>query len=391
MPTVRDVAAVLEAWAPPATAQSYDNVGLQIGDAGRRITRGLIALDLTPAVVEEAKRDRIDIVVTHHPLIFRPIRHVTASDGQAGLVYRMAEAGIALYAIHTNLDAAHGGVSFGLAEKLGLSDIRLLDPLADSLRKLAVFVPVDHLDIVRQAMADAGAGQIGEYDSCAFAIPGSGYFRPGAAASPFIGSAGGELERVAEVRLEVEVPHWKLDAVLAAVREVHPYEEVAYDVYSVAQPYSRAGLGAIGVLPERCTLEELLNVVSDRLNVPAIRYAGDVSMPIERVAVCGGSGSDFIALARRAGADAYVTADVTYHKFFDVMDAGGRCRMALIDPGHYETEFVAEELLRQYLAKHLPETEWRIAGTSTNPVRYYTAWSDARTRDSSHEIKTSDS
>lgn len=371
MPTIRDVAAVLEAWAPPASAQSYDNVGLQIGDASVRVTRGLIALDLTPEVLEEASRQEVDIVITHHPLIFRPIRRVVTSDAQSHLIYQMASRGIALYSIHTNLDAAYGGVSFGLASQLGLTNVHFLDELSGSLKKLVVFVPLEHVDVVRNAMADAGAGRIGAYDSCAFAHPGTGYFRPGEAASPFIGSSGGRLERVEEMRIEVEVPGWRLADVLAAVRESHPYEEVAYDVYATERSYSRAGLGTIGLLPERMPLSRFLAHVSERLGTPSLRYTGDPDMPIERVAVCGGSGSDLIATARSQGADAYVTADVTYHKFFEVLDSSGQCRMALIDPGHYETEAVAEQLLHAYLTEHLPETTWIVTSSTTNPVRYF--------------------
>lgn len=387
MPTIRDVAAFLEAWAPPGSAQSYDNVGLQVGDATRDVSRALIALDLTPAILDEASALEVELIITHHPLIFRPLKRITADDSMAGLAYRLAEAGLALYSIHTNLDAAAEGVSFALGRKLGLEGLRFLDHLPDSLQKLAIFVPTDHLETVRESIAATGAGRIGEYDSCAFANPGTGFFRPRAGASPFTGTAGGGLERVEEVRLEVEVPRWKMDDVLAAVRESHPYEEVAYDVYDVRQPYSRTGLGAIGTLPDRTTLGDFLGIVSEKLRVPSVRYAGEERMSVERVAVCGGSGSDLINLARRAGADAYVTADVTYHKFFDVFDASGRCRMALIDPGHYETEKMTEELLRDYLIEQLPEVEWHVTRKSTNPVRYFMRRTSA-SPDSSHEIKT---
>ena len=371
MPTIRDVAAVLESWAPASTAQSYDNVGLQIGDPSVRVRRGLIALDLTAEVVEEARSQEIDLVITHHPAIFRPLQSVTASDNQSHLIYQMAILGIALYSIHTNLDAAYDGVSFGLANQLGLEDIMFLDHLQGRLKKLAVFVPVDHAEIVRQAMADAGAGRIGAYDACAFAHPGTGYFRPGESASPFIGTKGGELERVEEIRIEVELPDWKLADVLAAVHESHPYEEAAYDVFSTERAYTGAGLGAIGLLPDRMTLNDFLGYVSERLGTPGLRYTGQDDMPIDRVAVCGGSGSDLIPIARRKGADAFVTADVTYHKYFEVLDATGRCRMALIDAGHYETEVISEQLLQKYLTDHLPEASWVIAETRTNPVRYF--------------------
>ncbi len=370
-PSIRDVAEALEAWAPPGSAQSYDNVGLQVGDARRRVERAVVALDLTPAVIEEARARRATLILTHHPLLFRPLRRLTPEGFVNGLALRLAEAGIALYSIHTNLDAAHGGVSFALAEELGLTEVRFLEPLADSLYKLVVFVPRTHLGAVREALAAAGAGRIGDYEACAFAVEGTGYFRPGAGARPFIGEAGGPLETVEEVRLEVEVARWDLARVVRAMKAAYPYEEVAYDVYPVAQPGTRTGLGAVGRLPEPEPLRAFLRRVAERLDAGSLRYVGDDEARVETVAVCGGSGSDFVRHALRAGADAYVTADVTYHTFFDVLDAEGRPRMAFIDAGHYETEAVTEKLLCEWLRARFPSVEWFRTRTRTSPIRTF--------------------
>lgn len=370
-PTIRDIARALEAWAPPGSAQSYDNVGLQVGDPRRTVERGLIALDLTPQVIDEAQRFGATLIVTHHPLIFRPLKSVTASGFVPGLALRLAEAGIALYSIHTNLDAAPGGVSFALAEQLGLQDVRFLERAAESLYKLATFVPAAHFETVRTALALAGAGRIGEYDACAFALDGRGFFRPGAAANPHIGTAGGRLETVEEVRLEVEVSRWDLGRVLDALKTAHPYEEVAYDVYPVLQTHTRVGLGAIGKLPVPQPLPAFLAHVADCLDVAALRYAGDPESSIDTVAVCGGAGSDFIRSAFAAGANAYVTADVTYHRFFEVLDETGHSRMALIDAGHYETEAVAERLLGAWLAARFPAVVWHPTETRTSPVHTF--------------------
>lgn len=284
-PIISDIARALETWAPPGSAQSYDNVGLQVGDARRSVARALIALDLTPAVLEEAKRQDATLIITHHPLIFSPLRTVTAGRFVNTLALRLAEAGVALYSIHTNLDAAPGGVSFALAEHLGLANVRFLDTFDESLYKLATFIPADHLDTVRAALAKAGAGRIGAYEACAFAQPGTGYFRPGAGADPFIGEAGGALETVDEIKLEVEVARWDLQRVLHALRTAHPYEEVAYDVYPVEQKYSQAGLGAIGTLPEPMSLSEFLHRVAERLDAGSLRYAGDPSAQVQKIAV----------------------------------------------------------------------------------------------------------
>ena len=263
-PTIGAIGEALEAWAPRGTAQSYDNVGLQVGDARRRVERALIALDMTPAVYEEARRQGATLVITHHPLLFSPLRSVTADGFVSSLALRLAEAGIALYSIHTNLDAAPGGVSFALAERLGLEDVRFLDPFEE---------------------------------------------------------ADGE-----------------------------------------------AGLGAVGRLPAPMPLATFLQRAAERLQAGSLRYVGDPGAEIQTVAVCGGSGSSFTRLALDAGADAYLTADVTYHKFFDVLDLDGRPRMALIDAGHYETEALTEALLRDWLAARFPAVGWRCTETRTSPI-----------------------
>ncbi|HET6568068.1 MAG TPA: Nif3-like dinuclear metal center hexameric protein [Rhodothermales bacterium] len=370
-PTIRDIADVIEAWAAPASAQSYDNVGLQVGDPSRSVERAVIALDLTAGVIDEAKRTGAGLIITHHPLIFRPLRNVTAGSGPSGLAFQLASQGIALYSAHTNLDAAPGGVSFALAEQLGLQDVRFLKPFPETLYKLVTFVPPSHTDAVRQALADAGAGRIGDYDSCSFSLRGTGTFRPGEEASPFIGTTGGGLESVEEDRLEVEVARWDLGRVVQALRSAHPYEEVAYDVYPVQQANTRAGFGAVGRLPAPEPLEAFLRRVSSRLGAESLQYVGAPGQVVHRVAVCGGSGSDLTATAMASGADAYVTADVTYHKFFDVLDAEDRPRMVLIDAGHYQTEAVTEEILRAYLAERFPDVDWIRTGQRTTPVQTF--------------------
>lgn len=368
---VSHIASEIEAWAPPATAQSYDNVGLQVGRFDRPVSRVLVALDLTPAVVAEARDENVDLIITHHPTIFRPLRNLTPGSLPSALALALAEAGIALYASHTNLDAALDGVSFALARTLGLDNVSFLEPLRDTTLKLVTFVPVTHADALREGLARAGAGRIGEYDSCAFVSAGQGYFRASKAANPFIGSAGGEVEKAEEMRVEVEVDRWDLSRVISALREVHPYEEVAYDVYPVNQPSTRYGMGAIGQLAEPQTLEAFLSSAAHSLNTPALRYVGEPAALISRVAVCGGSGSDLISTAARAGADVLVTADVTYHRFFETMDERGRIKMAIVDAGHYETESMTESLLRDRLAERFPGVTFKQTATRTSPIKWH--------------------
>ena len=375
-PTIADVTDALEAWAPPGSAQDYDNVGLQVGDANRTVSTALLALDATPQVLEEAEAIGADLIVTHHPLLFRPLDGVTADDYVSNLALRLAEAEIALYSIHTNLDAAPGGVSFALADRLGLTEIGFLDGFDETLYKLAVFVPEDAFDAVREALADAGAGRIGDYEACAFAVEGTGFFKPGVNTDPHIGEAGGGVEAAQERKLEVEVARWNLGRVLGALHDAHPYEEVAYDLYPVHQKSSQAGLGALGVLPEPMPMPAFLDRVANRLDADSLRYAGNDESTVERVAVCGGAGSDFIGTALGAGADAYVTADVTYHEFFNVLGTDGAPEMALVDPGHYESEALTEALLRDWLDHRFSAVDWTRTDLRTSPMTTFVPSAD---------------
>ncbi len=365
------ITAALEAWAPPASAQGYDNVGLQVGDAATSVEAALLALDLTPAVVDEAIAVGAQLIITHHPLIFKPLRYVRNGDWHGELVLRLARAGISYYAIHTNLDAALGGVSIALAERLGLRDITFLRPMTDTRYKLVAFVPATHIEPVRRALAEAGAGVIGAYDSCSFVGSGQGFFRPGPDASPAIGQARGPLETVDELRIEVEVARWALARVVDALRSAHPYETVAYDVYPVLQPDTRLGMGAVGMTADPLPLRDFLARVRGTLGAGHLRYTGELDAVIHCVAVCGGSGSDLIPDALRAGADALVTADVTYHRYFDVLDAAGHPRMALVDAGHYETEHHTASLLESWLAARFENVRWICSTRGTNPVQSF--------------------
>lgn len=343
-PRLAEVAAALEAWAPPGTAQSYDNVGLHVGDARRRVERAVLALDLTPAVLAEAQERGATLIVTHHPLFFHPLRRLTAGGFVGELALRLAEAGIALYCIHTNLDAAPGGVSFALARQLGLEDVRFLDTLGEALYRLTAAVPAPHADALETALADAGARRLRRVS--------------------LLGPAD-------EVQLDLEVARWDLGRLTQALEAAHPAATPHYDVIPVEQPYRHAGLGAVGTLPAPEPLSRFLARIAERLGAESLRYAGDPEATVETVAVCGGSGSSFTPQAMAAGADAYVTADVTYHKFFDVLDAAGRPRMALIDAGHYETEAVTESLLRDWLAERFPAVAWHRTATRTSPMRTF--------------------
>jgi dinuclear metal center YbgI/SA1388 family protein len=367
--TIADIERFFEEWTPRWTAWERDNVGLQVGDRSKPVRKILVALDVSDEVIAEALAKRVDLVVSHHPLLFRPPSSITTSDTVGKRVLSLAENRVALYSAHTNLDFARDGVSFSLAKALGLTNVRFLSPLKDSLVKLAVFVPEEHVQRVADSMAEAGGGIIGNYSSCSFRIKGTGTFRGTEGAKPFLGKAQ-QLETVNEVRLEMVLPRAKLQAVTAAMKAVHPYEEVAYDIYRLENRNPNFGMGAIGELSKRVSLGSFLSKMKKLLNAEAVRYAGNLRQNVRRVAVCGGSGSDLLDEAMAAGADVFVTADVRYHTF---QDAKGR--IALVDAGHWETEHVVlpsiEGRLRDLMRRSGESIRVFVSQHSTNPTHCF--------------------
>ena len=332
MMTVGSVAKIIEDWAPKELAWEKDNVGLQVGEHSANAERILIVLDVTDELIDEAESKKVQLIISHHPLIFRPLKSVTSNDRVGRLVRKLVQKNIALYSAHTNLDFTNNGVSVALAEQLELKNIEILVPLSPMQKKIVVFVPNDYADKVSEAMSNAGAGIIGNYDSCSFRSDGKGTFRGNEKSNPFVGTSQ-QLEKVDEVRLEMLVPKWKLHSVVSAMKSAHPYEEVAYDVYPLENISKENGMGAIGILEKEMPLQKFLQHVKTKLGSANLRYSKGKSENISRVAVCGGSGSEFLSNAISKQADAFVTADVTYHPFHDAEN-----NIVLIDAGHYETE-----------------------------------------------------
>jgi dinuclear metal center YbgI/SA1388 family protein len=323
---------MFEEWAPRWAAWEKDNVGLQIGDAQRKVTKILVTLDVTKQIVNEAIAQKAELIVSHHPLLFRPPSAIIASDPVGELVLRLAEHKIALFSAHTNLDFTQGGVSFAFAEILGLKNIRFLTPLKNSLAKIVVFVPAGYVEPVIHSMTRAGAGVIGKYTCCSFGSKGSGSFYGSTSSNPFLGKRG-KLEIAEETRLEMIAPRATVSSVVAAFKAVHPYEEPAYDIYFIENPNQNFGMGALGTLPKSQPLEKFLKSLKQTLGIEAVRFTGSLTKKIQTVAVCGGAGSDLLPDALAARADAFVTADVRYHTFQKTNDS-----IALIDAGHGETE-----------------------------------------------------
>ena len=367
--TVRDVERCIEAWAPREIAWEDDNPGLQCGDSNTVVKGILVALDSSSDVVEEAYKRNANLIVTHHPLLFRPLRSIPTDSLRGRVIGALMRRRIALYSAHTNLDFTRGGTSFALADALKLKNTGFLHRPYRIFKKIVTFVPAEDCDRVAEAMARAGAGVIGNYDSCSFRTEGTGTFRGNESSSPRRGRRGA-LERVREVRLEMLAPSWKVDAVVEAMRRAHPYEEVAYDVYASEHRSGEHGMGVIGDLASPVSLRTFLGTVRRSLGTGALRYTGDVRRTIRRVAVCGGSGSDLTGEALRKGADVFVTADIKYHGFQDAPPA-----MALVDAGHFETELpVIPALvarLRQDLGSFPGKVPVNASRRSENPVHYY--------------------
>lgn len=362
MPTIRDIIAAIEDFAPLALQESYDNAGLQVGDASLAATGVLLCVDVTEAVVDEAIERGCNLIVAHHPLLFRPLKRITGGNYIERVVMKALRNDVAIYAAHTNLDAV--AVNHRWAQMLALTDVEVLQPTVDMLYKLVVYVPEAHTDAVRQALFDAGAGNIGNYDSCSYVAQGVGTFCAGENAQPYCGERG-ELHHEPESRVEVVLPRYLKSRVVRALLAVHPYEEPAYDLIPIANDYTRAGMGVVGNLPHPVDALELLQHVKEQLHCGAIRHNATSGKMVQRVALCGGSGSSLIGNAMAAGADIFITGEIGYHQFF-----GYEGRLIMAETGHYESEQHTKEIFYEVITKKFPNFAPYYAKVETNPIKY---------------------
>jgi dinuclear metal center YbgI/SA1388 family protein len=377
--TLADVVRALETRYPPRTAEQWDRVGLAVGDPAAPVRRVLFAVDPVAAVVDEAEEWDADLLVTHHPLLLRPVHSVAATTYKGALVHRLVRAGCGLYTAHTNADSAHGGVAEALADVLGLVDtVPLVAADAPALDKHVVMAPVDVADALVDAMAAAGAGRVGAYERCAWTTTGQGTFTPLEGATPAIGEVG-RRETLPEVRVEMVAARGARGRVVAAMRAAHPYEEPAFDVLELAALPGGTGLGRVGTLPEPVPLARFAADVAAAVPATAqgVRWAGDPDMPVRRVAVLGGSGDSLFDAVRAADVDAYVTADLRHHPASEQQEraafesAGGPPRPALVDLAHAASEWVwlprAAASLRADLAAQGTTVETRVSTRRTDP------------------------
>jgi len=361
---LQDLTAFLDSAIPLSFQESYDNSGLQVGLPDKEINSALICLDVTDEVLDEAGYAGCNIIISHHPLIFHGIKRLSGRTITERLLLKAIKQDVAIYSAHTNLDVAGSGVSRKMAEKLKLQNVKTLSPLKGRLNKLITYVPEDHLDKVREAIFNAGAGIIGNYDYCSFTTSGTGSFRGGEGTNPFVGEKG-KMHFEKEARLETVLFSHLKDKVIKALLEAHPYEEVAYDIYPLDNDNIDIGMGCTGDLPEPVAEKDFLKVAGTIFSARGIRYSKLTGKKITKVALCGGAGGALISDALASGADAYITADVRYHSFFE----GGN-KMIIIDIGHYESEKFSSEILYDLIIKKFPTFALRFSEVNTNPINY---------------------
>ena len=345
-PKVADIIGIINKIAPPELAEAWDNPGLQIGDPAAEVARIMVALDPTPDVVDSAISTSSQLLVTHHPLIFKPIKSISAANSLGAIIQKAIKGGLSIVTLHTNYDIADGGLNDALARKIGISDSLPLKITSNAeLVKLVVFLPVTHLDQMRLALFPFLARQ-GNYRDCTFATDGTGTFTPLEGAEPFSGAVG-HFSKVPEERLELLITSAEVSRAVKALLAAHPYEEPAFDLYPLLNKGAKLGLGRIGRLSESLTLAEYADRLSTVLSAPALRYVGDPNADIYKVALCSGSGASLLRDAVRAGADVLVTGDVKYHEAREAED----CGIALIDAGHYPTEILMVSEISKRLAQ----------------------------------------
>jgi len=362
---ITEITRYLETLSPLALQEEYDNCGLLLGNPGDEFQKALLCLDLTEEVMTEAIKNKCNLVISHHPFIFKGLKKLITGQPETAIVTLAIKNDIAVYAIHTNLDNTLHGLNELVLSKLGISNYRVLSPVKGLLSKLAVFCPAGHAGKVRQALFDAGAGQIGNYDFCSFNVPGEGTFRASDKANPYVGEKN-KVHVEQETRIEVILPRYLENSVISAMIAAHPYEEVAYDIYPLHNQMPYAGGGLIGELDEPCDEIRFLERVKNLLGNPMIRHSPFLSKQVRSVALCTGSGSFLIQDAIIHKADVYLTADLKYHDFF-----GMENRLLLADIGHFESEIGVKEWLHAALIEKFPNFAFLISEVNTNPVHYF--------------------
>lgn len=362
---IKELLTFIQAFAAPDLQEEYDNAGLLTGNSVWECNGVLCSLDVTPEVVKEALEKNCNLIIAHHPIIFRGLKQITGKNYVEQVIIEAIKNDIAIYAAHTNLDNVILGVNGKIAEKLGLKNVTILNPRQRVLRRLITFAPVDKAEEVRNAVFQTGAGHIGKYSECSFNSEGLGTFKAEKGADPYVGEIG-KRQHEKETKIEIVYPAYLETQVVKTLLDNHPYEEVAYDIFTMENVHAGIGSGIIGELEEKVEESMFLRKVQDIFHCGVIKHTALRSKPVKKVAVCGGAGSFLTKKAIQAGADFYITSDVKYHEFFD---AEGN--MVLADIGHYESEQFTVDLLHGLLAQKFPTFAVLKTNVNTNPVRYF--------------------
>lgn len=361
---IKEIIQIIEQLAPLPLQESFDNSGVQVGDINREATGALLCIDVTENVIEEAISLGCNLIISHHPLAFKSFKSLTGRTYVERCMMQAIKNDIVIYAAHTNLDNAQNGVNFKLAEMLELQNVKILSPQENALLKFVTTVPTQHVDSVRNALFNAGAGHIGNYDNCSYNISGEGTFRAKEGANPHVGEID-EMHFEPETRIETVIPAMRKEEVLRALLAVHPYEEPVYDFYPIVNEWRQNGSGVVGVLPEPIPEQEFLYLLKDIFNLPTIRHTKIQGKEIHDVAICGGAGAFLIPKAIAYGADAFITGEAKYNDFYDVE---GRLLLAVV--GHYESEICTKDLFFDIISKKFPTFALHKSAFDSNPVKY---------------------
>ncbi|MBI9054545.1 MAG: Nif3-like dinuclear metal center hexameric protein [Bacteroidales bacterium] len=361
---LKEITSYIESIAPLSYQEDYDNAGLIVGNPNQEVEGVLITLDVIEDVVDEAIQKGLNLIVAHHPIVFSGLKKLTGKNYIERVIIKAIKNDIAIYASHTNLDSIWGGVNTKIADKLNLKNQKILAPVSNQLYKLVYFVPTENANKIRNAIFEAGAGQIGNYDMCSFNAEGKGTFRAGENTNPFVGKKG-EIHFEDEVRVETVFPKYLKNKIVDALIKSHPYEEVAYDIYPIENTFEKVGLGVVGDLETEIDEVAFLKSLKTSFSAKCVRHTKLLNKPIRRVAVCGGSGSFLLNKAIGANADVFVSGDFKYHQFFD---AEGKILIA--DIGHFETEQITKELFYELLIKKFPKFAVHLTEINSNPINY---------------------
>ncbi len=361
---IKDILQAIEQLAPIPLQEDFDNSGVQIGNINQEAKAALLCIDVTEPVIDEAIALGCNLIIAHHPLAFRSFKSLTGKNYVERCMMKACKNDIVIYAAHTNLDNAFNGINFYLAKLLNLQQVRILDPQKGKLLKLVTFAPHSHSEIVRNALFNAGAGNIGNYDSCSYNLSGQGTFRANDNAKPFCGAVG-ELHYEDEVRIETILPRHRQNEVLRALLAVHPYEEPAYDFYSLDNTWQQAGSGIVGTLPEEMEEEDFLYLLKDTFKLTTLTHSAYRRTPIRDVAICSGSGAFLAPKAITYGADAFITGEAKYNDYYDVED-----KILLAAIGHYESEIFTKNVFYEVISKKFPNFAAHLANSDINPINY---------------------